>query len=107
MTPNRIKITMDGGTAEVYGDVFSDMLTCYYLQLSARQKNAQEELTKIDLGDDFRTEKFKAAVFNYDDAESRIKIVDEIEKVFKNGSTHGGTRPLPLPISYVQPGPKE
>lgn len=88
--PNHIKIVMDGGTAEIYGDIFADMLTAYYLALVDRQKKAQEELTKIDLSDNFRTEKFKAAAFNYDDADSRIGILDQVEKVFKNGNDHGG-----------------
>lgn len=100
--PNRIKIVMDGGTAEVYGDIFADMLTAYYLALADRQKKAQEELTKIDLSDDFRTEKFKAAAFNYDDAEAITKIVEQVEKVFKNGNDHGGTREV-VPITYLQP----
>lgn len=95
---------MDGGTAEVYGDIFADMLTSYYLALGDRQKKAQQELADIKLSDDFRTEKFKAAAFNYDDADSRMQIVDQVEKVFKNGSTHGGTREV-VPISYVQPEP--
>ncbi len=94
--PNRIKIVFDGGTAEVYGDIFSDMLTSYANNLYDRQKQAQADAAKVDLSHDDRKEKFAHAAFNYDDAESRLVIVDKIEKVFRNRT---GTA-----ASYVQPG---
>lgn len=94
--PNRIKIVFDGGTAEVYGDIFSDMLTCFANQLYERQKEAQAKLAAIDLSDDERKEKFGQAAFEYDDAESRLEIVDKIEKVFRNRTGE--------PVSYTQPG---
>ena len=86
MIPNRIKIIFDGGTAEIYGDMMCDMLTCWYNQLHERQKSAQADVAAIKLNSDFRMEGFKAACFNYDDAKSRMVICDEIEKVFKNRS---------------------
>ena len=86
MTPNRIKIIFDDGTAEIYGDMMNDMLTCWWNQLYERQKAAQAEAAVIQLRSDFRMEAFKAACINYDDAESRMKICDDIEKVFKNRS---------------------
>lgn len=95
MKPNRIVITFDGGTAEVYGDIFSDMLTCFANQLYERQKDAKAKLAGIDLGDDDRKEKFAQAAFEYDDAESRLAIVDKIEKVFHNRGE---------PMTYIQPG---
>jgi hypothetical protein len=86
MVPNRIKIVFDGGTAEIYGDTMSDMLTCWYNQLHKRQKDAQTQVAAIKLHSNFRKEEFAAACINYDDAESRMKICDKIEKVFKNRS---------------------
>lgn len=86
MIPNRIIIIFDGGTAEIYGDMMSDMLTCWYNQLHERQKSAQAEVAAIKLNSNFRMEEFKAACFNYDDAESRMVICENIEKVFKNRS---------------------
>lgn len=94
-TPNRIVIRFDGGTAEVYGDIFSDMLTCFANQLYKRQEDAKAKLADIYLGDPDRKEKFAQAAFEYDDAESRLDIVDAIEKVFRNRNDA---------ISYVQPG---
>lgn len=93
--PNRIKMIFDGGTAEIYGDVFSDMLTSYANQLYQRQADAKAKLAAIDLGDGDRKEKFGQAAFEYDDAESRLEIVDKIEKVFRS-------RTAAAP--YVQPG---
>ncbi|MEO8299942.1 MAG: hypothetical protein ABI574_19290 [Burkholderiales bacterium] len=97
MTPNRIRITTDGGIAEVYGDIFSDMLVEYSLALSERKKKAQEQMGAISLGGDFRRQQFSAACIEYDDAESRMGILDAIEKVFKNRTG--------VPVSYVQPIP--
>ena len=94
--PNRIKIVLDGGTAEIYGDIFSDMLTCYANTLYDRQKDAQAKLAAVSLGDPDRKEKFGQAAFEYDDAESVLAIVDGIEKVFRNRPGVAG--------SYVQPG---
>lgn len=50
--PNRIKIIFDGGAAEVYGDIFSDMLTCFANQLCpAGQESVsmkRPHLTEVD-----------------------------------------------------------
>jgi hypothetical protein len=97
-TPNRIKIIFDGGVAEIYGDMMHDMLTCWYNQLYERQKDAQAEVAAIQLRSDFRMEEFKAGCFNYDDAESRMKICGAIERVFKNRSGE--------PKTYIQEGPQ-
>ena len=97
-TPNRIQIIFDGGVAEIYGDMMNDMLTCWYNQLYERQKNAQAEVAAIQLLSDSRMEDFKSACFNYDDAESRMKICDAIEMVFKNRSGE--------PKTYIQEGPQ-
>lgn len=85
-TPNRIKIIFDGGVAEIDGNMMNDMLTCWWDQLYERQKKAQAEAAAVQLRSDFRMEEFKAACFNYDDAESRMKLCDAVEKVFKNRS---------------------
>lgn len=95
MSPNRIKIHFDGGSVEIYGDMFSDMLTSWALALFERQKQAQAELAKISLRDDGRKDQFATACFNYDDAESRLRIADAIEKVFHNRAVE--------PKHYVQP----
>lgn len=94
MTTRTITIVTDGGTAEIYSDIFADMLTMYVLAMGARQKKAQDELAAIKLDDDYRTEKFQAACFNYDDAVSRERIAEQVEKVFKNRGA--------LPLTYVQ-----
>lgn len=93
--PNRIKMIFDGGVAEIYGDIFSDMLASYADQLHQRQADAKAKLATIDLGDDDRKEKFGQAAFEYDDAESCLEIVDKIEKVFRNRGDAA---------SYVQSG---
>lgn len=98
-TPNRIVMSFDGGTAAIFGDIFADMLTTYYLALHARQKAAQDSLAAIKLGDEDRKSQFAQAAFNYDDAESRMQIVDQIEKVFKN-------RAVELK-HYEQPAPRD
>jgi len=98
MTPNRITIMFDGGKAEIYGDMMSDMLTCWANQLYQRQKNAQAQVAAINLRNDYRMEEFKAACVNYDDADSRLAICDAIEKVFSNRTGEQ--------IAFIQEQPK-
>jgi hypothetical protein len=93
--PNRIKIVFDGGTAEIYGDVFSDMVTCYANRLYDRRKEATAKLATIQLNDENRLSKFKDQAYQYDYATSLLAIVDNVEKVFKN---HKDTK-----LEYVQP----
>lgn len=90
--PQRIKIVFEAGTAEIYGDIFADILTTYYLAMSDRQKEQQKNLAQIELNFDDRLVKFKQCMFEFDDADSRQTIVEEIEKVFKGQKT-----------SYTQP----
>lgn len=96
MNPTRIKILFEGGVAEIYGDIFADMATVYALALYDRQKAAKAKLAAIDLGDDNRRAQFNTAAHEYDDAESRLAIIDQVEKVFKNRGV--------ATIEYVQPG---
>jgi hypothetical protein len=97
--PNRIKLHFDGGTAEIYGDIMADMLACYANRLHDRKKEAHVKVAAIKLFDDTRNFLFQQAAAEFDDATSRLEIVDQIEQVFKN-------RAVEIK-HYTQPSPRE
>lgn len=97
MNPNRIKIVFDGGIAEIYGDIFSDMLVCWSNQLFERQKAQEGQLAHIRLSDTSeRQAQFAAICINYDDAAASLEISDQISKVFRHTN-------IKEPKRYVQP----
>lgn len=95
MTPNRIKIVFDAGTAEIYGDIMSDMLTVYANHMYDRQKEAKEKLAKVDLDDPDRKHAIGQACFEHDDAAWRLSVCDKIEAVFRGKLPNGYQQPAP------------